>query len=186
MHNSSYSAGAFDKAFPVLSVQLPMIIVVGFHGRTISLVLVPVLGLTVQCAQVGDGVFEVLSTSGDTHLGGDDFDKRIVDSLASDFQKAEGVDLRKDRQALQRLTEAAEKAKARARCQRQRSCVMSQTLNIASLARDAAQLETLGVPSMLSQQPSIIWACGLQLLATVAPHACCRLWRRRCVVCACR
>ena len=51
------------------------------------------------CAlQVGDGVFEVLSTSGDTHLGGDDFDKRIVDWLAADFQKNEGIDLRKDRQ----------------------------------------------------------------------------------------
>lgn len=48
--------------------------------------------------QVGDGVFEVLSTSGDTHLGGDDFDKKIVDFLADDFQKAEGIDLRKDRQ----------------------------------------------------------------------------------------
>ena len=61
--------------------------------------------------QVGDGVFEVLSTSGDTHLGGDDFDRRIVDYLADDFQRGEGIDLRKDRQALQRLTEAAEKAK---------------------------------------------------------------------------
>ncbi len=50
-------------------------------------------------------MFEVLSTSGDTHLGGDDFDRRIVDWLAEDFQKAEGLDLRKDRQALQRLTE---------------------------------------------------------------------------------
>lgn len=47
---------------------------------------------------MGDGVFEVLSTSGDTHLGGDDFDKRIVDFLADDFQKSEGIDLRKDRQ----------------------------------------------------------------------------------------
>jgi chaperone protein DnaK len=65
----------------------------------------------VSVLEVGDGVFEVLSTSGDTHLGGDDFDKRIVDWLAEDFQKAEGIDLRKDRQALQRLTEAAEKAK---------------------------------------------------------------------------
>ncbi|KAL4451891.1 hypothetical protein ABPG75_007553 [Micractinium tetrahymenae] len=65
----------------------------------------------VSVLEVGDGVFEVLSTSGDTHLGGDDFDKRIVDWLAEDFQKAEGMDLRKDRQALQRLTEAAEKAK---------------------------------------------------------------------------
>ena len=61
--------------------------------------------------QVGDGVFEVLSTSGDTHLGGDDFDRRIVDYLADDFQRNENIDLRKDRQALQRLTEAAEKAK---------------------------------------------------------------------------
>eukprot|EP00890_Picochlorum_soloecismus_P006070 jgi/Picsp_1/6464/NSC_03811-R1_heat shock protein 70b len=65
----------------------------------------------VSVLEVGDGVFEVLSTSGDTHLGGDDFDKRIVDWLAEDFRKAEGIDLRKDRQALQRLTEAAEKAK---------------------------------------------------------------------------
>lgn len=65
----------------------------------------------VSVLEVGDGVFEVLSTSGDTHLGGDDFDKRIVDWLADEFQKAEGLDLRKDRQALQRLTEAAEKAK---------------------------------------------------------------------------
>lgn len=48
--------------------------------------------------QVGDGVFEVLSTAGDTHLGGDDFDKRIVDFLADDFKKNEGMELRKDRQ----------------------------------------------------------------------------------------
>ena len=53
--------------------------------------------------QVGDGVFEVLSTAGDTHLGGDDFDKRIVDFLADDFKKNEGIDLRKDRQACRRL-----------------------------------------------------------------------------------
>ena len=65
----------------------------------------------VSILEVGDGVFEVLSTSGDTHLGGDDFDKKIVDFLAADFQKKEGIDLRKDKQALQRLTEAAEKAK---------------------------------------------------------------------------
>ncbi|MBW4648643.1 MAG: molecular chaperone DnaK [Kastovskya adunca ATA6-11-RM4] len=65
----------------------------------------------VSILEVGDGVFEVLSTSGDTHLGGDDFDKKIVDYLASEFQKAEGIELRKDKQALQRLTEAAEKAK---------------------------------------------------------------------------
>ncbi len=65
----------------------------------------------VSILEVGDGVFEVLATSGDTHLGGDDFDKKIVDFMAAEFQKAEGIDLRKDKQALQRLTEAAEKAK---------------------------------------------------------------------------
>tara|TARA_Y100001968_G_scaffold333414_1_gene396113 strand:+ start:4041 stop:5933 length:1893 start_codon:yes stop_codon:yes gene_type:complete len=65
----------------------------------------------VSVLEVGDGVFEVLSTSGDTHLGGDDFDKCIVDHLASSFKSNEGIDLRQDKQALQRLTEAAEKAK---------------------------------------------------------------------------
>jgi molecular chaperone DnaK len=65
----------------------------------------------VSILEVGDGVFEVLATSGDTHLGGDDFDKKIVDYLAEEFKKTEGIDLRKDKQALQRLTEAAEKAK---------------------------------------------------------------------------
>jgi molecular chaperone DnaK len=65
----------------------------------------------VSVLEVGEGVFEVLATSGDTHLGGDDFDKKIVDFLAETFKKNEGIDLRKDKQALQRLTEAAEKAK---------------------------------------------------------------------------
>jgi molecular chaperone DnaK len=65
----------------------------------------------VSVLEVGDGVFEVLATSGDTHLGGDDFDKKIVDYLADEFKKVEGIDLRQDKQALQRLTEAAEKAK---------------------------------------------------------------------------
>ncbi|MFB2876946.1 molecular chaperone DnaK [Floridanema aerugineum] len=65
----------------------------------------------VSILEIGDGVFEVLATSGDTHLGGDDFDKKIVDYLAEAFRKDEGIDLRKDKQALQRLTEAAEKAK---------------------------------------------------------------------------
>jgi molecular chaperone DnaK len=65
----------------------------------------------VSVLEIGEGVFEVLATSGDTHLGGDDFDKKIVDFLAGEFQRAEGIDLRKDKQALQRLTEAAEKAK---------------------------------------------------------------------------
>ena len=65
----------------------------------------------VSILDVGDGVVEVRSTAGDTHLGGDDFDRRLVDYLADDFQKQNGIDLRSDPQALQRLFEAAEKAK---------------------------------------------------------------------------
>ncbi|MBV8461443.1 MAG: Hsp70 family protein, partial [Candidatus Eremiobacteraeota bacterium] len=65
----------------------------------------------VSILEVGDGVFEVKSTNGDTHLGGDDYDKRIVDWLVAEFKKDQGIDLGNDRQALQRLTEAAEKAK---------------------------------------------------------------------------
>jgi molecular chaperone DnaK len=65
----------------------------------------------VSVLEVGDGVFEVKATSGDTQLGGNDFDQRIVDYLAEEFLVAEGVDLRRDRQSLQRLTDAAEKAK---------------------------------------------------------------------------
>jgi len=65
----------------------------------------------VSILDVGDGVFEVRATNGDTHLGGDNFDKAIVDWLADEFKKDYGIDLRKDKQALQRLTEAAEKAK---------------------------------------------------------------------------
>lgn len=86
----------------------------GFDRKSNETILVFDLGggtFDVSVLEVGDGVFEVLSTSGDTHLGGDDFDKKIVDYLAEQFRKDEGIDLRKDKQALQRLTEAAEKAK---------------------------------------------------------------------------
>ena len=86
----------------------------GFERKANETILIFDLGggtFDVSILEVGDGVFEVLSTSGDTHLGGDDFDKRIVEWLAEDFKKSEGIDLIKDKQALQRLTEAAEKAK---------------------------------------------------------------------------
>ncbi len=86
----------------------------GFDRKSNETILVFDLGggtFDVSILEVGDGVFEVLATSGDTHLGGDDFDKKIVDFLAEEFRKQEGIDLRKDKQALQRLTEAAEKAK---------------------------------------------------------------------------
>ncbi|KAK8631353.1 hypothetical protein V6N13_080106 [Hibiscus sabdariffa] len=86
----------------------------GFEKKNNETILVFDLGggtFDVSVLEVGDGVFEVLSTSGDTHLGGDDFDKRIVDWLADSFKRDEGIDLLKDKQALQRLTETAEKAK---------------------------------------------------------------------------
>merc|ERR1712093_595724 len=65
----------------------------------------------VSILEVGDGVFEVKSTNGDTFLGGEDFDQRIIDFLADDFKKDNGIDLRSDKLALQRMKEAAEKAK---------------------------------------------------------------------------
>ena len=65
----------------------------------------------VSIIEIGDGVIEVLSTNGNTHLGGDDFDQRVIDYLVSEFKKAEGMDLSKDKMAMQRLKEAAEKAK---------------------------------------------------------------------------
>nr|YP_009297701.1 heat shock protein 70 chaperone [Kumanoa americana]AOM67435.1 heat shock protein 70 chaperone [Kumanoa americana] len=86
----------------------------GLESKNNETILVFDLGggtFDVSILEVGDGVFEVLSTSGDTHLGGDDFDLKIVDWLISEFKKDEGIDLKGDRQALQRLTEAAEKAK---------------------------------------------------------------------------
>ena len=65
----------------------------------------------ISILELGDGVFEVKATNGDTHLGGDDFDQRLIDYIADEFNKEEGIDLRKDAMALQRLKEAAEKAK---------------------------------------------------------------------------
>src|SRR5689334_7498202 len=85
----------------------------------------------VSILDVGDGVFEVRSTSGDTHLGGDDFDKRVVDWLAEEFQRDQGIDLRKDRQALQRLTEASEKAKI------ELSSVVETTISLPFVTADA-------------------------------------------------
>ena len=86
----------------------------------------------VSILDVGDGVFEVHSTAGDTHLGGDDFDKRLVDWLAEEFKRDQGIDLRKDRQALQRLTEAAEKAKI------ELSSAVETTVSLPFVTADAA------------------------------------------------
>ncbi|EEG79048.1 molecular chaperone DnaK [Dethiobacter alkaliphilus] len=86
----------------------------------------------VSILDVGDGVFEVRSTNGDTHLGGDNFDKEIVDWLANQFKKDYGIDLRQDKQALQRLTEAAEKAKV------ELSSVTETQVNLPFITADAS------------------------------------------------
>jgi molecular chaperone DnaK len=86
----------------------------GLDKKTNEKILVFDLGggtYDVSVLEVGEGVFEVKATNGDTHLGGDDYDRRLVDYIADEFKKEQGIDLRSDRQALQRLTEAAEKAK---------------------------------------------------------------------------
>ncbi len=85
----------------------------------------------VSVLDVGDGVFEVRSTAGDTHLGGDDFDQKIVDYVAEEFRKDQGIDLRKDKQAMQRLREAAEKAKV------ELSNVVQTTINLPFITADA-------------------------------------------------
>ncbi len=85
----------------------------------------------VSVLEVGEGVFEVKSTSGDTHLGGDDWDEVIVNRAADQFQKEQGIDLRKDRQALQRLREAAEKAKI------ELSTVMETEINLPYITADS-------------------------------------------------
>ena len=85
----------------------------------------------VSILEIGDGVFEVLATNGDTHLGGDDFDDRIINYLAAEFKKENGIDLKADRMAMQRLKEAAEKAKI------ELSGVMSTNINLPFITADA-------------------------------------------------
>jgi molecular chaperone DnaK len=94
----------------------------------------------ISILDVGDGVFQVRSTSGDTFLGGDDFDQRMLDFLASEFQNQTGIDLRKDRQALQRLKEAAEKAKI------ELSTLMQTEINLPYITADASGPRHLVMP----------------------------------------
>src|SRR5947207_8295780 len=84
----------------------------------------------VSCLDVGDGVFEVLSINGNTHLGGDDFDEELINYIAEEFRKTEGIDLRKDAMALQRLKEASEKAKI------ELSNAMETTVNLPFITAD--------------------------------------------------
>lgn len=85
----------------------------------------------VSILEIGDGVHEVLSTSGDTHLGGDDFDEKVMNWLCDEFKKSEGIDLRNDKQAMQRIKEAAEKAKC------ELSSVIETTINLPFITADA-------------------------------------------------
>jgi len=93
----------------------------------------------VSILDVGSGVFEVRSTNGDTHLGGDNFDKAIVEWLADEFKKSDGIDLRQDKQALQRLAEAAEKAKI------ELSSIMETQINLPFISADAAGARHLDI-----------------------------------------
>src|SRR4051812_8061026 len=107
----------------------------GMDKRQHETVLVFDLGggtFDVSILDVGDGVVEVRATAGDTHLGGDDFDRRIVDHLADEFQRTEGIDLRRDPQALQRLFEAAERAKV------ELSSVTQTTISLPFVTADAS------------------------------------------------
>ncbi len=85
----------------------------------------------VSILEIGDGVHEVLSTSGDTHLGGDDFDQKVMDWICEEFKKQEGIDLKNDKQAMQRVKEAAEKAKC------ELSSVMETNINLPFITADA-------------------------------------------------
>ena len=93
----------------------------------------------ISILEIGDGIFEVKSTNGDTHLGGDDFDQTIIDWLAEEFQQEQGIDLRKDNMALQRLKEAAEKAKC------ELSTAMQTDINLPFITADASGPKHLNV-----------------------------------------
>ena len=93
----------------------------------------------ISILEIGDGVFEVKSTNGDTHLGGDDFDQKVIDWLAEEFQQEQGIDLRKDNMALQRLKEAAEKAKC------ELSTAMQTDINLPFITADASGPKHLNV-----------------------------------------
>ncbi|MCD6553687.1 MAG: molecular chaperone DnaK [Anaerolineae bacterium] len=107
----------------------------GLDKKSLETILVFDLGggtFDVSVLEVGDGVVEVKATSGDTHLGGDDWDQRIIDYIADEFKKDQGIDLRQDRMALQRLKEAAEKAKI------ELSSVMETEINLPFITADAS------------------------------------------------
>ncbi|GAB4323160.1 MAG: molecular chaperone DnaK [Candidatus Zixiibacteriota bacterium] len=104
----------------------------------------------ISILELGDGVFEVRSTNGDTHLGGDDFDQRIIDWMADEFKKSNGIDLRKDRMALQRLKEAAEKAKC------ELSTTMQTSINLPFITADQSGPKHLDLTLTRAKYESLV------------------------------
>ena len=110
--------------------------------------------------QIGDGVFEVMATNGDTHLGGDDFDQRIIDWIADEFRREQGIDLKQDRMALQRLREAAEGAKI------ELSTLMQTEINLPFITADASGPKHLAMSLSRSRLEQLV---GDLVQRTVAP-----------------
>jgi molecular chaperone DnaK len=104
----------------------------------------------ISILEIGDGVFEVKATNGDTHLGGEDFDQRIIDWLADEFRKDQGIDLRSDKMALQRLKEAAEKAKM------ELSTSMETDVNLPFITADASGPKHLNIKLSRSKMESMV------------------------------
>jgi molecular chaperone DnaK len=104
----------------------------------------------ISILEIGDGVFEVKSTNGDTHLGGDDFDLRLIDYFADEFKKDQGIDLRKDKMALQRLKEAAEKAKM------ELSTSLQTDVNLPFITADASGPKHLNIKMSRAKMESLV------------------------------
>ncbi|MFQ5960070.1 MAG: molecular chaperone DnaK [Candidatus Methylomirabilales bacterium] len=104
----------------------------------------------ISILEIGDGVFEVKATNGDTHLGGDDFDQRVIDWIVAEFKKDQGIDLSKDRMALQRLKEAAEKAKC------ELSTIMETEINLPFITADASGPKHLGMKLTRSKLEQLV------------------------------
>ncbi len=125
----------------------------GLNKRTEGTVAIFDLGggtFDVSILEIGDGVFEVKATNGDTHLGGEDFDLRLIDELADQFKKEQGIDLRSDAMALQRLKEAAEKAKM------ELSSTLETTINLPFITADAGGPKHLNVKLTRSRLENLV------------------------------
>ncbi len=119
----------------------------------------------ISILELGDGVFEVKATNGDTHLGGDDFDQRIIEWLVEEFKRAEGIDLRLDRVALQRLKEAAEKAK------QELSTVLQTEINLPFITADLGRAKASADDAVARQAGAAVRRPGRAHARAVPPGA---------------